>query len=32
VAALKIIKAASNAMMEPSTDYNKGYQKPGTTP
>lgn len=32
MAALKIIKAASNAMMEPSTDYNKGYQKPGTTP
>jgi len=32
VSALKKIKTASNDMMEPSSDYNKGYQKPGTTP
>jgi hypothetical protein len=31
VAVLKMIKAASNAMLEPSSDYNKGYQKPGST-
>jgi hypothetical protein len=30
VGILKIIKKASNAMLEPSSDYNKGYQKPGT--
>lgn len=32
IAILKMIKSASNAMLEPSQDYNKGYQKVGTTP
>ena len=31
VAILKKIKAASNAMLEISDQYNKGYQKPGDT-
>jgi hypothetical protein len=28
--ALKLIRKASTAMLEPDTDYNKGYQKPGS--
>jgi len=31
IAILKLIKAAYNGMDEVSTDYNKGYQKPGDT-
>ena len=31
IAILKMIKQAYNAMDEVSTDYNKGYQKPGDT-
>lgn len=29
--ALKLIRKASTAMLEPDTEYNKGYQKPGST-
>jgi hypothetical protein len=32
IAALKKIKQVYNGMDSPSQDYNKGYQKPGTTP